>query len=73
MLYTVVPLERIYNDMNLIKQEEPVECKVFYTKYGTITTNLVNDEYIIDSIRSTNMEDYLNPDYQPGEVYTPES
>ena len=78
MLYTIVPLERIYScrtesiisGINSNKDSEKmstdVECKRIALKHGHIYARREGEGYIVDGILSTDMADYLNGDYSPG-------
>jgi len=74
MLYTVVPLEKIYTDRtdSLIKSKNSreestnVERDGFGVEHGRIYTRREGENYIIEGIQSTDMQDYLNPQYSPG-------
>lgn len=76
MLYTVVPLERIYsNQARSILDEyrvksyqatEEIEYKDISISHGRIYARKEGNKYIVDKIHSTNMEDYLNEKYAPG-------
>ncbi|MDF2609344.1 MAG: hypothetical protein K0R92_818 [Lachnospiraceae bacterium] len=82
MLYTVVPLERIYSyqtESVLIggnkRTDEYTELKSNESEYasktlshGRIYAKRNGDEYMVDRIVSTDMNDYLNPIYAPGSV-----
>lgn len=70
MLYTVRPIERIYMDLT-DKNRKEVEEQVFETEFGHVFAKKQDNEYIIDHIVSTNMEDYLNLDFQPGSAFLP--
>ncbi|HKL99332.1 MAG TPA: YlzJ-like family protein [Mobilitalea sp.] len=73
MLYTVMPLERIYTDFNernkpakKSEDTETQEYKEVMLEHGRVVTRREGDNYIIERIHSTNMTDYLNKDYTPG-------
>ncbi|MGN6713710.1 YlzJ-like family protein [Anaerocolumna jejuensis] len=74
MLYTVTPLDRIYTDRteSLIKSKRTekkstdVEQSSFDVEHGKIYTRKEGEGYIIEGIQSTDMQDYLNPVYSPG-------
>lgn len=69
MLYTAVPLERIYHNFRESEKEESQlsnEYKDFYTAHGRIHTKRTDDGYEIDYVNSTDMEDYLNDTYAIG-------
>ncbi|TAH66937.1 MAG: hypothetical protein EWM47_09590 [Anaerolineaceae bacterium] len=75
MLYTVVPLERIYVDQNAkdsaIKSETEPEYKEVLLKHGRVVARRDGENYVVQKINSTNMSDYLNTDYAPGKVIKP--
>ncbi len=74
MLYTVMPLERIYArpvSYTDIKQEKPRESteaqyREVTLPHGRIMTRRDGDNYIIERVNSTDMSDYLNQEYSPG-------
>lgn len=77
MLYTIMPLERIYsyrtksilgNDTkrNDVKGEENTEYQTISIAHGSVYARKEGDKYIVDGIYSTDMNDYLNPLYFPG-------
>lgn len=71
MLYTVVPLERIYVDHNAkeeIKNEAEPEYKEVPLKHGRVVTRREGENYVVQKINSTDMRDYLNEDYTPGKI-----
>lgn len=77
MLYTVVPLERIYTNMaksvldeykvqSLMPQEESPVYKDVPIAHGKIVARQEGDKYVVSRINSTDMSDYLNANYSPG-------
>lgn len=69
MLYTVRPLESIYHN-RMEKEEEPEkEIEEFPIDHGVVMAYKKDDDYIVDSICSTDMANYLNPEYYPGQIY----
>ena len=75
MLYTTVPLERIYNNLRMTekdkkKEEEYIGNKDGYKEVvlanGRIVTKRDGENYVIEQINSTDMSDYLNEEYAPG-------
>jgi hypothetical protein len=67
MMYTVVPLERIYrsridDDSN---NTEP-EFKDIFLEHGRVVAKREGQCYIIEKLVSTQMSDYLNEAYYPG-------
>ena len=75
LLYTVVPLERIYIDHRAKEYEakqmkdEQIEFKEALLQHGRVITRQDGEDYVIDKIYSTDMSDYLNEDYSPGKPY----
>ncbi len=78
MLYTAVPLERIYKDFNMTeddrkkeqeKQQKDTEYKDVPLDHGRVMTRREGENYIIERINSTDMSDYLNEEYAPGKMY----
>lgn len=78
MLYTVVPLERIYSyrtesilcnsSRNKDNKTEEVEYKQISLPNGRIYARRDGENYVVDGIHSTDMSDYLNSEYSPGSV-----
>lgn len=76
LLYTVRPLERIYASPEVFdrtgryktdsQKENETEYREVLLPSGRIVTRRSGENYIIESINSTNMQDYLNEDYFPG-------
>jgi hypothetical protein len=76
MLYTVVPLERIFRDRTesvlgkktaqTNSSEKDVEYKSMDLPHGRVYAKRNGDNYIVDGISSTDMGDYLNPSFIPG-------
>jgi len=71
MLYTVVPLERIYVNHRAVNQtpkEAEPEYKEIMLKHGRVVARREGENYVVHRIISTDMKDYLNMDYYPGQV-----
>jgi hypothetical protein len=81
MLYTIVPLERVYSNRtqsilgnssyrNTVTADaiEESEYKSVSIQYGNLYAKRVGDHYVVDGIRSTDMNDYLNNNYMPGTI-----
>jgi len=77
MLYTVVPLERIYADprreennegKNNQKEAVEAEYREVPLPHGRVTTRRDGENYVVERINSTDMTDYLNEEYSPGKV-----
>ncbi len=76
MLYTVVPLERIYaipssseqsnKDKQKQKEEPEAEYRDIMIPHGRIVARREGENYIVERINSTDMQDYLNDGYVPG-------
>lgn len=77
MLYTVVPLERIYNNRaksvlddyrvkNTSAIDEEIEYRDIPIANGKITVRRQGNKNIVNRIHSTDMSDYLNDKYVPG-------
>ena len=73
MLYTVVPLERIYSD----KSNEPMkesdnmpEYKDISLKYGLVRARRDGEQYVVEHMNSTDMTDYLREEFTPGSTLT---
>jgi hypothetical protein len=75
MLYTVMPLERIYSNRNetIPKDKTMIPTEAEYKEislpHGRIVTRREGDSYIIERINSTDMKDYLCDEYSPGKKY----
>lgn len=78
MLYTVVPLERIYsyrpNSVIISSYKNPddqngeSEYKDISIQHGRISARRDGENYVVDRICSTDMSDYLNVNYMPGSI-----
>lgn len=72
MLYTVVPLERIYVDQradnSTMKGEAETEYKEVLLKHGRVIARREGENYVVHKINTTDMSDYLNADYSPGKI-----
>lgn len=79
MLYTIVPLERIYSyrTESLLgnkaedqekKEDTAVEYRDITLKHGKIRAKRDGENFVVEGISSTDMGDYLNKDYMPGSV-----
>ncbi|MDI9509978.1 MAG: hypothetical protein GX319_09220 [Clostridiales bacterium] len=72
MLYTVIPLERIYVDQRAEDKktidETDAEYKDLVLKHGRVVTRRDGDNYVVQRINSTDMRDYLNEEYSPGKI-----
>jgi hypothetical protein len=74
MLYTVVPLERIYaiprsndrNNKDKLKETSEPEYRDVLLPHGRIMARREGENYIIERVNSTDMSDYLKDDYVPG-------
>jgi hypothetical protein len=77
MLYTVRPLERIYArpaSYSDIKQEKPKDqteasYREVNLRHGRVVTRREGDEYVVEGVSSTDMQDYLNEQYSPGKNF----
>ena len=80
MLYTVVPLERVYHNFreddkpklksgdNDKQQTDQTEYREVMLKHGRVVTRRDGDSYVVEKIYSTDMSDYLNKEYAPGKA-----
>jgi hypothetical protein len=79
MLYTVIPLERIYadfnkneeaskNEKNQQKQDTSMDYKDVQLRHGRLVTRRDGENYVVERVNSTDMSDYLNDEYCPGKV-----
>lgn len=77
MLYTIVPLERVYSnttrsliDDYMVQALSPVETETQYIDipiaHGSLSARRQGDKYIVNQIKSTDMSSYLNEMYAPG-------
>lgn len=76
MLYTVMPLERIYATPRTKetlekekKEREEAQYQEVVLPHGRIVTRQQGEDFVIERINSTDMSDYLNADYSPGKAY----
>lgn len=78
MLYTVVPLERIYANPRSKEIEKKkaqsgqmveAEYRDIELPHGRVTTRRDGDNFVIERISSTDMSDYLNEEYAPGKSF----
>ncbi|MDF2541637.1 MAG: hypothetical protein K0S47_1355 [Herbinix sp.] len=74
MLYTVIPLERVYVDhsnsakSNVTDSIKEEEYKDIMLKHGRLIVKRSGDAYVVEKINSTDMKDYLNDEYVPGKT-----
>jgi hypothetical protein len=80
MLYTVMPLERIYsyrtesvlgNTGQLEFQnagDTAVEYRDISLEHGSVRARRDGENFVVEGINSTDMRDYLNEEYVPGAV-----
>ncbi|MDF2589658.1 MAG: hypothetical protein K0S41_3499 [Anaerocolumna sp.] len=80
MLYTVVPLERIYSyrtesilgnssrNKKSMSEEEKIDYKQISLPNGRIYARRDGENFVVDGIYSTDMGDYLNNEYSPGSI-----
>lgn len=77
MLYTIVPLERIYNNRtrsilddyrvkNSHEPDETIKYKDMPIAYGKVSIRQEGNKNIVNRVTSTDMSDYLNVKYFPG-------
>ncbi len=77
MLYTIMPLERIYSNRTQsilgngtgkeeVKAGGEAEYQTISLNHGSVYARREGDKYVVDGIHSTDMNDYLNPSYFPG-------
>lgn len=75
MLYTVKPLETIYSNkvQSLIisrytetDKREGVTCMDI--EHGKVYARKDGEHYVVDTIHSTNLSDYLDEKYIPGSI-----
>lgn len=75
MLYTVVPLERIYVDQRAKaqanKEDAEPEYREVFLKHGRVVARRDGEGYVVQKINSTDMTDYLNAEYSPGKNIKP--
>lgn len=81
MLYTARPLERIYGippafaevKQGTTSQDKSDLSSLIYKEVplpnGRLLTRREGENYIIERIHSTDMKDYLNESYFPGQNY----
>ena len=88
MLYTSVPIDRIYNNqvnsliiprnnISMTGQESDIksdsennrlEVKMIDIEHGKVYARREGDNYVVDSISSTCLSDYLTEDYKIGSI-----
>ncbi len=71
MLYTIIPLERVYVPQVTSDNDQPaakMERKDVSINNGVVSLVKQNDHYVVDRVWSTDMKDYLNTDYSPGSI-----
>lgn len=72
MLYTVVPIENVYRNSektkDIVEEKGMDKYKEIKIKHGRVMARVDGDQYIVDRVISTDMEDYLNDEYLPGAV-----
>ena len=85
MLYTIVPLERIYSNRTKsiitskrnTSEKEDLEKTEFVNialQHGQVYARRDGNRYVVDGICSTDMNDYLNASYSLGaSISKPES
>ena len=82
MLYSAMPLERIYHQFASLQNPSsplpafPDDSTMFHTKKttvelpnGNVTVIKNGEEWRIESLQSTDMTDYLNQKYCPGATF----
>lgn len=73
MLYTSMPLERVYHNHNKARdyardKSTELEYKEITLPNGVVRARKSGDDYVVDGLISTDMTDYLNLDYKPGNI-----
>ncbi len=68
MLYTIIPEEYIFEENNALPETNQAEIEVRQGSLSLICHHSSSGELIINRIISSNPQDYLNPDWQPGSV-----
>lgn len=71
MLYTVIPIEQIYRGIKKeieIKKEE----KDIQILHGYVSVEKNGESYVVNRVISTDMKDYLNEMYFPGQTISSE-
>lgn len=75
MLYTVVPLERIYvprekelKSFEKTGQDNQVEYKEIFLDFGRVIARREDNQYYVERMESTDMSDYLKSEYRPGSM-----
>ena len=76
MLYTVMPLERIYArpasyaDIRQARPENQQDTAYHEVllPHGRVVTRREGENYIVDHVISTDMKDYLQSEYSPGKT-----
>lgn len=75
MLYTTRPLERIYSNQvqsliisRFTDEERKNELISLDVEHGKVYARREGDNYIVDGINSTSLDDYLDSKYSPGSI-----
>ncbi len=65
ILYTIYPLEMVFEDEN---EEQPRDVEIKAGLVSLMCQSMPGGEMKITRIISTNPQDYLNPEWQPGKT-----
>jgi hypothetical protein len=72
VLYTIVPMEYIFGEENDSKEEperkNPEEVEIKQGAVNLIAQPLPGGQMKITRVISTNPQNYLNPEWQPGSI-----
>lgn len=69
MLYTIIPLEAIFDpEMETSSGESTAEVEIKQGPVSLLAQPLPGGQYKINRIISTDPQDYLRPEWQPGSI-----
>ncbi len=67
LLYTVIPIESIF-DSDSNNESPPDEVEIDQGRTSLLAQSLPGGQYKITRIISTDPQDYLKPEWQPGTI-----
>lgn len=70
MLYTVIPLNRIYKNADTsFSNDIPISVEDIFYESNHLQVQKQGDKKFIKQLVSGNIKDYLKEEYQPGKIY----
>lgn len=70
MLYTVIPLKRIYRNTDTSLSDDIPACvEDIFHESNHLQVLKQGDKKLIKQLVSGNIKDYLKEEYQPGKIY----